>query len=519
MKVKARIASIVLLGGVLAMCQDMHASQKQVTYAQTVGQATPLLKWASPTGIGYGQALSSVQLDAAATGVNGAALQGTFTYSPGAGTVLNAGIQTLSVTFTPTDSRDYVSVTQSVPLVVDKAMPILNWSSPGRIVYGTAIGSAQLNATATSLSGASIPGTFVYTPSSGTVLGVGTQKVSVTFTPTNTANYAVASASVDVTVTQAQPALTWSGPAAITYGATLSAAQLDASAAGVTGSALPGAFMYSPSLGTLLTAGNHLLSVTFTPSDSVDYAPSTMTVPLVVNKATPPAAWTTPDAITVGTPLGGAQLNASAAIEGAFAYSPGAGTMLPVGVQTLQAQFTPADTANYNAVPVVVNLRVTDFAVDLKPTNSTTVAFGSGDSVKTSVNLTSITQFVGNVGLTCTNVPATMGCKFETSVVPLGPSGATTTLQITTTGRSVTYTGFILFFGGISCIWGSRRRLGRYSLLLIASLGLMGVGLVGCAGGSQYTQFDGTPKGTYTITVSGTAGNLVHSVPITVVVQ
>jgi len=61
-------------------------------------QSTPLITWPAPPAINYGTALSSVQLDATAN------VPGTFAYSPSAGTVLDVGSQTLSVTFTPTDT-------------------------------------------------------------------------------------------------------------------------------------------------------------------------------------------------------------------------------------------------------------------------------------------------------------------------------------------------------------------------------------------------------------------------------
>jgi len=46
-----------------------------------------------------------------------------FVYTPAAGTVLTAGSQTLSVTFTPTDTTDYTAATSSVTLAVNKAAP------------------------------------------------------------------------------------------------------------------------------------------------------------------------------------------------------------------------------------------------------------------------------------------------------------------------------------------------------------------------------------------------------------
>jgi C1A family cysteine protease len=76
-----------------------------------------------------------------------------------------------------------------------KYTPKITWSNPVNITYGTALNNAQLDAIA------SVPGTFVYTPSSGTVLNAGTQTLTVSFTPTDTANYTTASASVLIKVT------------------------------------------------------------------------------------------------------------------------------------------------------------------------------------------------------------------------------------------------------------------------------------------------------------------------------
>lgn len=57
--------------------------------------------------------------------------------------------------------------------------PVISWTPPTAITYGTALSSAQLNATA------NVPGTFAYSPAAGTVLNPGAgQTLSVTFTPT-----------------------------------------------------------------------------------------------------------------------------------------------------------------------------------------------------------------------------------------------------------------------------------------------------------------------------------------------
>ena len=45
-------------------------------------------------------------------------MPGTFAYTPAAGTVLDAGSQTLSVTFTPTDTTDYTTATATATINV-----------------------------------------------------------------------------------------------------------------------------------------------------------------------------------------------------------------------------------------------------------------------------------------------------------------------------------------------------------------------------------------------------------------
>jgi hypothetical protein len=78
-----------------------------------VNQATPKITWAKPAAITYGTPLSSTQLDATASA------PGSFVYSPPSGTVLSEGTQTLSVTFTPTDTTDYTTATDSVNFTVN----------------------------------------------------------------------------------------------------------------------------------------------------------------------------------------------------------------------------------------------------------------------------------------------------------------------------------------------------------------------------------------------------------------
>ena len=165
---------------------------------QATAKTVPSITWPSPASIVYGTALSGTQLSATSL------VAGAWAYTPPAGTVLNAGAgQTLSVTFTPTDTANYTPATASVTIDVTKATPVVTWANPASIVSGTVLGDTQLNATA------SVAGAFVYTPAAGTVLPVGTGHIlGVTFTPGDAANYSTATATVTVDVVGVAPAVT-----------------------------------------------------------------------------------------------------------------------------------------------------------------------------------------------------------------------------------------------------------------------------------------------------------------------
>jgi hypothetical protein len=191
----------------------------------------------------------------------------------------------------------------------------------------------------------------------------------VTFTPTDTTDYTTATATVNLTVNQVTPSITWATPAAITYGTALSMAQLDAS------STVAGTFVYTPASG-VLTAGSHLLSVTFTPTDTTDYTAATATVTQMVNQATPTISWSNPAAISYGTHLSAAQLNATASVTGAYSYNPASGTVLGSGGHTLSVTFTPTDTADYTTASATVSLMVAPAALTVTA-NSTSQIYGA----------------------------------------------------------------------------------------------------------------------------------------------
>ena len=161
--------------------------------------ATPTISWPAPAAIHYGTALSSIQLNATAN------YAGTFTYSPATGAVLGAGMQTLTATFTPSSSSTVASAKATNSITVNKATPTITWATPAAVSAGTALSSTQLDATA------SVAGAFAYSPAAGTILtATGAVTLSVTFTPTDSADYNSATASVTLSVNGATPSYAWS---------------------------------------------------------------------------------------------------------------------------------------------------------------------------------------------------------------------------------------------------------------------------------------------------------------------
>jgi sugar lactone lactonase YvrE len=364
-----------------------YTAASGTTAALRIGTVTPTINWTQPAQIPYGTPLSGI-LSATATHAS-SAVPGSFTYTatPSGGsasavtgaTVLNAGTYTLAASFMPTDATAYSTAAGAVSLTVAKAAPVLAWSAPASLTFGTALGAA-LHPGA-SFNSSALAGSFAYTatPSGGSasavtsasILPAGTYTLTAAFTPTDTTDYATGqSTSVPLTVGKATPLLSWTAPAAITYGTALGVALNPA--ASFNSSAVAGSFAFTaaPNGGSaaaatpasILAAGAFTLTATFTPTDTADYVTGQSTsVPLTVGKATPTLSWAAPGAIAYGTALNAAlnptaEFNSSS-VPGSFFYTaaPAGGgatsvttaTQLAVGNYTLTATFTPTDTADY----------------------------------------------------------------------------------------------------------------------------------------------------------------------------
>ena len=160
--------------------------------------------------------------------------------------------------------------------VIDRAAPVVTWNAPAAVVHGTALGGAQLNATA------NVAGTFSYSPAAGTILPAGSQTLGVTFTPSSP-NYTVATASVPLTVLKATPTVTVTG-GTFTYDGTPHAAT--GSATGIGGVNLePLTFTYDGVSTPPVNAGTYAVVGSF--AGNGNYEAATGTATLTIDKAAP----------------------------------------------------------------------------------------------------------------------------------------------------------------------------------------------------------------------------------------
>lgn len=111
------------------------------------------------------------------------------------------------------------------------------------------------------------------------------------------------------------------------------------------------------SVGSYTTLASYTGKLTATVS-SVTFSSDVSASDSVIYQQIPQISWATPTPIVYGMPLTATQLDATSPIAGTFTYSPAAGTVLPVGQQTLNVTFTPTDMTDYGTATAAVTLIV-----------------------------------------------------------------------------------------------------------------------------------------------------------------
>ena len=168
-----------------------------------------------------------------------------------------------------------------------------------------------------------------------------------------------------------------------------------------------------------------------------------------------------------------------------------------------------------------VPAQMSDFRLNVTPPNQSVAV--AGDTAVYQVQLTPNPVYVPSIALTCSGAPTGAACSFTTSSVTLQGGPGASTLNLTTTPRPIT-TGSLM------------NRMGQfYAALLLPGLAFVGIGsrnrrrarvmgflllcillsqlllLPSCSKTTTQQPVSGTPAGTYSITVSATAGTDVKS--------
>jgi sugar lactone lactonase YvrE len=490
--VGANSGSLVLTDNALNQTSPAYATQT-IGLSGTGSQATPPIIWSTPAAISYGSALGVGQLNVTSP------IAGAVTYSPMSGTVLAAGPHTLTATFTPTDSTDYTTATATVTLTVNAATPSITWANPAAITYGTALGSAQLNASST------LAGSFTYSPSAGTILTAGSHALTATFTPADPTDYSTATATVTITVHQATPQITWSTPAAMIAGTALGSTQLDGLAS-VTGS-----FVYTPTAGTIPAVGSTVLSVMFTPTDATDYTTATATVTLPVVNPTPAVGGLSPAVASAGGVAFTLTINGSGFEPNSAAYlgtSPLVTTFVSSTEITAAVPASAIGSAAISNVTVetpspgggtsnILQLEVDSAGSGVTPPSftNTSAAVAPGSSATYAVKLPANST---NISASCLNLPAGATCTYSASAGALTIATAATTAAGTSQITVVfTETVPVAAAGAASLsllllplAFADRRRRRKAVVLatgLVLAFLAVTASLTGCAGGGSST--------------------------------
>jgi hypothetical protein len=354
------------------------------------------------------------------------------------------GLGTCSLTASATAGTNYTAVTGSAQTFsVGKATanPTLGNLSPtynGNPIAATfSIIPANL-ASEVTLTYTGINGTF-YAQSNVPPTNAGSYMVVATLTDTNYTGTATGT----MTISQATPTITWAAPAAITYGTALSGTQLDAS------SAVAGTFAYTPALGTVLRAGSgQTLSVTFTPTDTTDYAtPAAATTTITVNQATPTITWPTASNLTYGQTLSSSILSGGASTPaGTFTFTTTT-TAPPVGTAAQSVTFTPTDTTDYNTVVGSANVTVTKATANPVLGNLLPTYTGSGIAATATITPASLASEVTftYTGINGTNYP-------QSNVPPTNAGSYTVVATLTDTNYTGTTTGTLVISKGAAAV-------------------------------------------------------------------
>ena len=331
----------------------------------TIAKAVPNIHaWPTASVITYGDELSASTLSG-----GDASVTGSFAFSD-PGTQLAAGTHEVAVVFTPTDSDNYNSVTNTVSVTVNQATPnVTAWPTASTITYGEPLSAATLSG-----GSGSVDGSFAFSDPDA-LLDAGTHSsVAVTFTPTDP-NYSTVDGTVSVTVEKATATVTL-GSLSATYDGSAKAATATTDPEG-----LNVTFTYDGEASAPTNAGTYTVVATV---EEANYSGS-LTDTLTIAQATPEVTeWPTASAITYGDRLSASTLTGgSSPMAGTFAFD-NPETELDAGTHdSVAVIFTPDDTANYTIATGSVSVTVAQATPEVAEWPTASLAYGEPLSAAT----------------------------------------------------------------------------------------------------------------------------------------
>jgi len=385
-------------------------------------------------------------------------------------TTVPGGTETNTAQTTPGLVADVAGNTVPVPAYgpfwVDKKTPIVSGPtiSPASPIFGQSVTgnySCTDGGSGVVLCGPSGSGIIPATGSTGPLSSPTDSSVG-THTFTVNAQDAVGNQSVPSSVTyivgKATPTITWSNPAPISYGVALSATQLNAT------SSVAGSFAYSPAAGAVLSPAAQTLSLTFTPTDAVNYLTATAQVFLTVNKATttttitsvspnPPTAGQ-PAVITynvIGStiataPTGTVTVSATTGETCMAAVSAGSCsvTFVSGGQHTVTASYSGDSNFSSSSTTISVQVSAGDFSITATPASQT---ISSGHQAIYIITVTPISGLTGVVNLSCSGAPPNSTCSVSPLVDNLQGTPISSTVTLSS-NKNVNHGTFTLTFTG-----------------------------------------------------------------------
>lgn len=367
---------------------------------------------------------------------------------------------------------------------------------------------------------------------------------------------------VPVTINRTSPIVNWAPPASITYGNPLTGILNAAATSG--NSSVPGTFTYSAGAtvltpATMLDAGSHSITATFTPTDAATYSSSFRTVTLTVTKATSaislavnsnPVLITTPVTFTAtvasaaATPTGSVSFYDGATALGTAALNNGKAayttTSLSVATHSITASYVGSNNF-VAATSAVIAEVVQDYAISPGSGGSSggnastltqTVLPGGTATYTLALSPANGGTFPAPVTLTVSGVPAGATATLNPTFLPAGSSLTNVTLTVALpkaiVGRQRTtpspftaapvLVGLLLLPCNGKFRKAVKKRRGTLCSLVLLFFGTACLaGLSGC--GAASSGFFGQKQTSYTLTITATSGSVSRSTNVTLTVQ